>query len=279
MDTPDRRRQHAGAREREQCSRTAEHIARDVSEHRHDGAKEHEQPAALAQCPSRRLGERRGRKGRHRIAEQSLRHHLNQQVQGRRNREGGKESTRHGARRIAHLAARDERDFESNEREDQDDRGLPDRGGRGHAGPAQVGGVDHPHAAGDQSEQREKLGDRHDLDHANAWRDAAHVDGRECREQRRNQDGARRWSRSRLPQCAHRPGKGARDRCDREGGHQEIQHSGEEADEWSECSVHVGVDAARQRDATAGCREAADDERHQPGAYEVGDRRRGAKPG
>ena len=69
-------REHAGQRavsaEREQCARRAEHVARDVPEHRDRAAGQDEQAARAAEHAARRFRERRVRKYRHLRSEQAL---------------------------------------------------------------------------------------------------------------------------------------------------------------------------------------------------------------
>ena len=53
-----------------------------------------------------------------------------------------------------------------------------------------------------------------------------------------------------------------------------IEHAGQKTDERPECRFHVGIEAAGERDAAAGRREARHDERHHPAADDIGEGRR-----
>ena len=121
MDVREPRRQRAVAAEREDHARRTENVAGDKSE-RGDGCAREQDSAADG------TEKFRGGFGQWRISvigeietERPLRDELDQDVNDRGDDEGEISGTRNGSRRIFYFAARDERDFDSDEGEDQKD--------------------------------------------------------------------------------------------------------------------------------------------------------------
>ena len=241
MHAGQRGRQHAVSPERVQRSRASQHVAGNVPEHRDDGAANHERAPARTEHSRCRFRQRRRRKLGNRRSEKPLRDPLNQQIQRGRRRQREKERARYGARRIAHLAARHQRDFDAKKCEDQHDRGPAQRGRRGECRKLYEIRVDVPEPCADEHEQRQELRHGHRLHQTRAEDDAADVHGGQHGDQRDQHDRASSRAGHRCPQRADRPGEGACDGGDGECGHQLIQHARKKADEGTERHLYVGV--------------------------------------
>ena len=101
-----------------------------IAEHRHRCAasRTRSRPPVPREM-RRRFRQRRRRVVRHRVAEDGLRNRLDREVQERGERASAINAARGTVRAgFADFAARHERDLDADEREEKQDRGLPDRG-------------------------------------------------------------------------------------------------------------------------------------------------------
>src|SRR5947199_6123687 len=117
-------RQDTVPAEREEDSRRAKNIARDKTRRGNRRASQQQQSPEVSEKRRGRFGERSGGLVRELRSQCSLRDKLNQNVERGRDREREIDRARHRPRRILDLAARDERDFDAEEREEEKQNGI-----------------------------------------------------------------------------------------------------------------------------------------------------------
>ena len=206
------------------------------------------------------------------LSEHTLRHQLNRDVEQRHDTERQEPRLRNGARRSAHLAARDERPLDTDEGEQQNARGPQDRRRIGDPLQGQVGRLDEKRPDHDEGQKRHELRYRCELENPGAALDAAHVDRSQKRQHPDDEQPFQPAGDRRAGERRHRSGEQIRHR--RRPGQigEEQQNTGDEADQRPERRLHVGVRPAGRRHPAAGHGDTEDDQTHDDRAHEMSQR-------
>ena len=123
----------------------------------------------------------------------------------------------------------------------------------------------------DEDEERDQFCHRDDSDRAGSRAHAADVDRGESAVDEEEKGDVAPGPGERREQRDDGAGKKVNDRRDAEDGGGVIKKPGDKSDIAAEGDLGVGVEAAGERDATAGQREAGDEERHRDCANDEGE--------
>src|ERR1700674_4027042 len=270
-------RQDTVAAEREKDSRRAENIARHKTGCGNGRARQQQEASEVSEKRNGGFGKRRRCFIGKLRPQGSLRHQLNQNVKSGRDREGEIDCARHGSRRIFHFAARNERDFDAEEREEQKQNGIAECLRAGPAGPCQRSRFDEEHADGHEHQKRNELRDGDDTDRAGAGPHAANINRGKQRIDNKHQRGARRRTAKPRRQRHDGAGKKIHYRRDAQQCGRAEKQTGDETDIASERHFGISVESARERDAAARESETSHEQSHRDPAGDERKRRRRAQ--
>src|SRR4030095_10919434 len=124
MNVREKLRQRTIAAESKDQTRRTQDVARDKSKRRDRGSSQENRSAQIPKKNRCSFGQRRARMVRKIGAERALPYDLDQGVNDRRNDKREVRGARNRTRGIFHLAAGNQRHFDSNESENQQDNGV-----------------------------------------------------------------------------------------------------------------------------------------------------------